>query len=445
MAQFDAALLKFITGDGAVGKAKPVTRADLPGGILGNEPEGAIALPLIARQTLYGMLWVGYRQAHTFTASENVFLSIAAGQTAVAIANAHAFDAARQRREQLAAILTSSVDPILVIDNQEAIVLLNPAAEKVFDVNADDVVGKHVDAVIVDAQPLTDLIKGTTDTAEGIEWQSTTSQAFAPRVSVILNERNERTGRVLILRDITRYKVLRENQTEFVSTVSHDLRSPLTYMNGYADMLPLVGELNDRQKGFAEKISSGIAHMTDLVDKILDASRLDPEGHYQLNREPCDIGKIVNDVASAHLQPAEKKGLALTVELTPNLPVLSVDEVMVKRALNNLTDNAIKYTPENGKITIVAGLEGNNLLLCVRDTGLGISQENQQHLFERFRRVRRREHQGVRGSGLGLYIVKRVAERHGGSAWVESEEGKGSTFIISIPLEGPNLSGGAKS
>jgi signal transduction histidine kinase len=243
------------------------------------------------------------------------------------------------------------------------------------------------------------------------------------------------------LRDITRYKNLRDNQSEFVSTVSHDLRSPLTYMHGYATMLPMVGELNDKQKGFAEKIISGIAQMTDLVDKILDASRLDPEGNYELSRDTCDVAKIVTDIVSNHSQPAEKKGLKLSVALNTALPILNLDDLMLRRALNNLVDNAIKYTPENGAITVGANVQDNNLLLTVQDTGLGISEENQKHLFERFRRVRRREHQAVKGNGLGLFIVKSVAQKHGGDAWVESKEGEGSTFAIRIPLEGANLLG----
>lgn len=400
-----------------------------------------IAYPLNARGASQGVLWVAYQNAHTLNPAERNFLAILASQTAVAIANATAFDASRRGREQLAAILTSSVDPILVVDNDETIVLLNPAAEQTFGIN--DVTGKRLSEVIADG-PILNLLRDEAPNAEGIEWQSANGQTFAPRVSDILNEQDGRTGRLLILRDITRYRNLRENQAEFVSTVSHDLRSPLTYMNGYIDMLPMVGDFTDKQRYFAEKISNGIAQMTDLIDKVLDASRLDPEGNYQLHREPCDITKLVSDVVYTHIGPAEKKGLTLTADLNAQLPVLNLDEMMVKRALNNLTDNAIKYTPAGGTIVVRALVRDNDLILCAQDNGPGISPENQKHLFERFRRVRRRDHQSVKGSGLGLYIVKRVAERHGGRAWVESVEGQGSTFFFSIPIDGPNLIG-AKS
>ncbi len=400
---------------------------------------GVVALPLTAQYRVLGVLWIAYDNPPHFGADDTTFLSIVAGQTAVAVANARAFDEARRGREHLAAILSSSADPILVVDEQESLVLLNPAAERALGVEANAAIGKPIGEVI-NAEPLVELLRGSAET-EGLEWQNELGQTFSPRVSDVLNDQNERTSRVLVLRDITRYRNLRDNQTEFVSTVSHDLRSPLTYMHGYATMLPMVGSLTEKQQGFADKIIAGIAQMTDLVDKILDASRLDPEGNYELNREPCDIAKMVSDIASSHQQPAEKKNLALSTQVDPAVPILNLDDVMLRRALNNLVDNAIKYTPEHGSVTIGAEVRDNNLVLTVSDTGLGISEENQKHLFERFRRVRRREHQAIKGNGLGLFIVKSVAQKHGGDAWIESKEGEGSTFAIRVPLEGPNLIG----
>ncbi len=442
MVRFDPIVASHVVQQGAV-EIPDLSALGQPQGALA-ELRGAlgslIALPLMAQQMSQGVLWLGYEKPRGFAPEEMTFLQIAAGQTAVAIANANAVDAARRGREQLAAILSSSADPVLVVDDQASILLLNPAAERAFGVQASAAVGKPVGDVI-DAEPLVEMLKGSTDGAEGVEWQNAAGQTFAPRMSDVCNDDGERTGRVLMLRDITRYKNLRQNQSEFVSTVSHDLRSPLTYMHGYATMLPMVGALNDKQKGFADKIVAGVAQMTDLVDKILDAGRLDPEGNYELNREACDVAKVVTDIVSNHAQPAEKKNLSLNVSVDPALPVLNLDDVMLRRALNNLVDNAIKYTPERGSITVSAVIQDNNLLLSVQDTGLGINEENRKHLFERFRRIRRREHQAVKGSGLGLFIVKSVAQRHGGDAWVDSIEGAGSTFNIKIPLEGANLVG----
>jgi len=443
-APHDEIVLRYAAANGKFESAKlsadgtPAALKPLAGAL-----HSVLIMPMMAHGAYYGAIWAAYKAEHSLEETDRNFVSILAGQTAVAVANAHAFEEARRGREQLEAILISTADPVLVIDTDETILLLNPAAESVFNVSAESAIGKRIDEVI-DAEPLLPLLKGSTEPAEIIEWQNASGRAFAPRISDIGDNQDEHIGRVLILRDITRYKNLRDNQTEFVSTVSHDLRSPLTYMNGYVDMLGMVGGLNDKQKGFTEKIATGINQMTDLVDKILDASRLDPDGNYQLNREQCDVSKVIHEVISLHSAAAEKKGLALKAEISEPLPILSLDEVMLKRALNNLTDNAIKYT-QTGSITLKATVKDNALQLSVRDTGAGISEENQKLVFERFKRVRRREHQGVKGSGLGLYIVKRVAERHDGKAWVEGKENEGSTFFIEIPIEGPNLVGGGKA
>src|SRR5262249_49334758 len=156
----------------------------------------------------------------------------------------------------------------------------------------------------------------------------------------------------------------------------------------------------EKQKGFADKILVGISQMTDLVDKILDAGRLDPEGNYQLNRETCDVAKMVSEIVEMNTQPAERKSIKLSANISPTLPILNLDSVMLRRAVNNLVDNAIKYTPENGSVTVGAKIHDNDLVLSVKDTGLGISPENLKTLFGRFIRIRRREHQGVKGSGL---------------------------------------------
>ncbi len=397
-------------------------------------------LPLIAQDERHGLLSIAYRQPHPFTDEERTFLAVAAGQTAIAIENTQTFNAVQQSQEQLAAILASTVDPVIVIDAQEAIVLLNPAAERALGVQAKTISGKPVSEVLT-AEILLDLLRNISG-VDAAEWQNENGQTYAPHVSDIKAEDQSPRGRVLILRDITRYKTLHANQNEFVSTVSHDLRSPLTYMQGYASMLPMVGELTSKQKEHVDKIISGIAQMTDLIDKILDAGRLDPEtGYYELARDACDVVKMTHDVVSTHLQAAEKKKQTLTADVDAHLPMLNLDELMLRRALNNLVDNAIKYTPEGGSVTVSAKTKEHDLILSVRDTGLGISEENAKRLFDRFRRIRRKEHQRIKGIGLGLFIVKSVAQRHGGDAWVESKEGVGSTFFIRLPMDGTNLVG----
>lgn len=244
------------------------------------------------------------------------------------------------------------------------------------------------------------------------------------------------------IRVITRHKKLSRNQSEFMRIVSHDLRSPLTSMKGFASMLEsgMVGEFNDQQAHFVDKILAGISQMTTLVDNFQDAGRYDPEtGFYEMERSPCDVSDIVRRIVETHLVPAEKQELSVTMDTADNVPVINADINMLERAITNLVDNAIKYTPNGGVIEVgVRVADGEQLLVSVKDTGYGISPENQKMLFERHVRIARKEHKRVKGSGLGLFIVRSIAQRHGGDAWVVSEEGQGSTFFIGIPLDEQN-------
>lgn len=240
---------------------------------------------------------------------------------------------------------------------------------------------------------------------------------------------------------------LTRNQYEFVRIVSHDLRSPLTSIKGFASMLEgMMGVRDDeetiRQLHFVEKILSGVAQMTLLVDNIQDAGRYDPEtGFYEMQRSPTDLYEMVRNIVKNHLVPAEKEALTLKVAASDDIPIINVDANMMERSIINLVDNAIKYTPNGGTIEVGLRRQNEDILITVHDDGYGIEEENLKNLFQRHFRIRRREHKRVKGSGLGLFIVRSVARRHGGDAFVESEVGNGSTFGIRVPLKGENLLG----
>lgn len=244
------------------------------------------------------------------------------------------------------------------------------------------------------------------------------------------------------IRLVARHEKLGRNQSEFMRIVSHDLRSPLTSIQGFASMLEAgsVGELNKQQEHFVEKILSGISQMTSLVENFQDAGRYDPEtGFYEMQRKPCDVGEIIRKIVSNHIVPAEKQELHLKTQIEEDLPIIFADSNMLERAIINLVDNAIKYTPNGREIVVKALRNGDSVHIAVKDNGLGISPENQKLLFERHVRIPRTEHKRVKGSGLGLFIVRSVARRHGGEAWVESEEGNGSTFFIKVPIGEVNM------
>ncbi|MCK4831803.1 MAG: hypothetical protein KAS81_03505, partial [Anaerolineales bacterium] len=250
--------------------------------------------------------------------------------------------------------------------------------------------------------------------------------------SPISSDDSQAMGSVAVLRDITHLKEVEEMKTEFVDTVSHDLRSPLTYMCGYATMLPMIGELSPKQKEYVGKILSSIDQMTQLIDDLLGLARIESDA--DLPVQPVQIAELVKAVANGHRTHAVSKGLALNVDVADQLPTIMGDPTLLRQAFANLIDNAIRYTPL-GEVTLRAHLGAGQVIIQVQDTGPGISQADQAHLFERFSRVKRRDSLETKGAGLGLAIVKSIIERrHGGRVWVESRLGAGSNFFVTLPI-----------
>ncbi|MBN1201328.1 MAG: GAF domain-containing protein [Anaerolineae bacterium] len=442
MAEADAQVLDLVSAHGEIEISSDDVRSNalfLPAPLV-----SLIAVPLVAHQTQHGLLWAGFSAPHTFGDAERAFLSILAGQAAIAIANARSFESARRRREWLAAVLASTPDPVLVVDRELCLQLVNPPAQALFAAPDEDVIGQPLDQVVRVPGLLALFREGDQPEApQMMEYTAENGQAYSPRVSTVETESGQMAGWVLVLRDISHFKRLNDSMSNFLSTVSHDMRSPLTFMKGYLDMLGMIGTLNDKQVEFVDKIAVGVVQMSDMVEKVLEAGKLDPvTGSYELLREPCDVVEIIEKMVIGLVEPANKKPLEFTWTIDPDIPMLNVDRAMLSSAFTNLAENAIKYTPEGGSVHVHVGISSDELLFQVTDNGYGISRENQDKLFKRNVRIHRKEWKRVKGSGLGLFIVKNVAQRHGGDAWVDSVEGEGSTFYLSIPLEGPNLVGG---
>ncbi len=400
---------------------------------LSGKMQALLALPLKQENNYYGALWLGYDQPHAFTITEINFLTTLAGQAAISIANIRSFEAAEQRRQRLAAILTSTPDAVIVTDRNERVLLLNPAAEAAFGLEAATIIGKPVAQALSNAT-LVQLLQDNRATAATDEIQIGSGRTLYASASPITGVDGDILGRVCVLRDVTHFKELDLMKSEFVATVSHDLRAPLTFMRGYATMLPMVGTLNEKQKEFGEKIILGIEQMTKLIDDLLDIGRI--EANVGLAREAVQLDEMVQTIYDALKPQAVNKGLAFTVDMPPNLPPLSGDPTLLRQAITNLMDNAIKYTPGTGSVRVNITATPDKFKLTVADTGMGIAPADQVHLFEKFFRVKQRGSTQVKGSGLGLAIVKSIVERHGGRVGVDSKIGKGSTFFMELPRNG---------
>lgn len=397
-------------------------------------PASLLAVPLRHENRFYGVMWAAYDQPRTFIESDARFMTTLAGQAALATANAHLFLNVEAGRRQLEAILHSTPDPVLVIDPQERLLLANPAAEKLLGMRAEASENQLI-ADLVQQRSLLDLLQAAPSAKESAEIVFPGGRTYLATTSSVVAE-GKPVGRVCVLRDVTHFKELDSLKSEFVATVSHDLRSPLTLMRGYATMLEMVGELNDQQQGYVRKIISGVENMSRLVNNLLDLGRI--EIGVGLQVENVSLRDILDRVMGALQLQASQKNITLKTEADPALPVtLEADQALLHQAIYNLVENSIKYTPNGGRVLVRARAVGADALFEVRDNGIGIAPSDLTHLFQKFYRGKQREARAQHGTGLGLAIVRSIAERHGGKAWVESELGKGSAFFLQTPLAQP--------
>ncbi|MCB9422730.1 MAG: PAS domain-containing protein [Ardenticatenaceae bacterium] len=390
-----------------------------------------IAIPLTSNERFQGILWLGYRQPHEFDPAERSLLHTLAGQAAVLVENARLFSTAEGGRRRLAAVLASTTEAVIVTDQTNRILLVNRAMEKVFNLNSNDIIGRPVKDVIP-APELVAALAAEGSRARNLEIPSDNGRTYYANLSDIYTTDGQEMGRVAVLHDITRLKEVDELKTEFVRTVSHDLKNPLAVMRGYTTMLPMAGEMNPGQEKYLKKIETSIDRMEHLVTDLLDLGRIEAGVGLQINE--FDVLPLLEEIAHDYWQHAHLEGLKIKVAAKPNLPTITGDRILIRQAIANLIINAIKYAPQSGEIILQAESINGEIVFGVQDFGPGIPPESQIRLFEKFYRVKQKGEERKNGSGLGLAIVKSIAERHGGRAWCHSTPGQGSTFYFSIPL-----------
>jgi two-component system phosphate regulon sensor histidine kinase PhoR len=394
-------------------------------------PEALLALPLHHENMFYGALWLAYDTPHQFGADEIRFQTTIAGQAALASANSQLFANAEIGRQRLAAFLNSTPDPVLVTDYQGRLLLANPAAWQVLGLPGESVNGKSIDSII--QQPaLLGLLKLVSEDKQSAEVELADGKIYLATASSVIVE-NQPVGRICILRDVTRFKELDTLKSEFVATVSHDLRYPLTTMRGYATMLEMVGELNEQQTGYVRKILTSVDGMNQLVTSLLDLGRIDAGVDLQLEMVP--VQEVVERVIGALQLQASQKQVVISSDISQHaIPLIEADYALLQQALHNLVENAVIYTEPRGKVAVRVEPDRDQMVFTVVDTGIGIAPVDLPRIFEKFYRGGQKEAKKRQGTGLGLAIVKSIADRHKGRVWVESQLGKGSAFHLAIPF-----------
>lgn len=392
-----------------------------------------MAVPIKIGGRAIGVLNVDYRLSdRTFGSGTLHLLSALADYAAIAIQNARLFNDIRDARGKLEAILTGTTDGILVTDSERRVVLLNEAAAGILGWQADKIADQLLDDLTL-PQELRSLFGQAVDVCADsrVEVPGKDGRTFNAHLTAVAS-----VGFVVIMQDVTYFKELESLKNEFVSTVSHDLRSPLTAIRGFVDLLEMVGPLTQQQVAFTNKIRNSVADITELITDLLDLSRIERGAEFEMT--PVDLEAIILesvDVLRGHTA-AKKQQLALS--LGSGLSPVLGNRIRLGQVVKNLVGNAIKYTPEQGYIRVSTEEHDGQILVHVQDSGIGISATDQAGLFEKFVRIKRPETEDIPGTGLGLAIARTIVEQHGGRIWVDSEVNRGSTFTFLLPVYKPS-------
>ncbi len=415
----------------AIRSGRPVLITGKPTKIAtGYLAKSLLYLPLrVADRGAIGVLGVFNRQSDRSFAERDVFLlSAVADYAAIAIENARLFETVEFERVKLEAILREAQEAVIVVDEQDKVLLCNAAARTALGLNEGDPAYRPVDEVV--AHPtLREMFsqgRGTGQVARG-EVALESGRTFNAQLTPIRG-----VGKVLVMQDITHLKELDRVKSEFVATVSHDLRTPLTVIQGYIELLPRVGPLNEQQWHFIQRAHNSIQAITELIGDLLDIGRI--EAGFDLEMAPCNLIQMIEEAIRSIQPQAQEKLQDLRWKSPGTLPLVRGNSRTLGQVMDNLLSNAVKYTQEGGWIEVSASQENGHIVVRVADNGIGIPPEEQPYIFDRFYRVESEETAGIRGTGLGLSIVKAVIEKHNGRVWVESRPGVGSTFSFVLPV-----------
>ena len=350
-------------------------------------------------------------------------------------------------RAQLLAMLTSMVEGVMVLDPKERILQVNPAWERMFGVTRAEARGRQSSDVFSHPK-LNQLVSAVLSARAGQEGEIVLSNGRCLNVeaSVAGGEQDNEACAVLVFHDITELRRLEHIRKDFVANVSHELRTPLTSIKGYVEALLDGGKDDpDTTVRFLDIILKQSDRLNLILEDLLQLSKIE-SGQVQFKQEPLHIGSVV-DRTIAMIKPlADKKQHQLRAEIGADLPLINGDQERLVQVLANLLDNAIKYTPEGGTITVSARKTArgtgrpadgprDGIELVVTDTGIGIPEKDRPRVFERFYRVDKARSRELGGTGLGLAIVKHIVEGHGGQIRVEGHVPNGSRFVVRLPAE----------
>jgi two-component system phosphate regulon sensor histidine kinase PhoR len=331
-------------------------------------------------------------------------------------------------RTRLATILDNMTDGVIMIDAEGNISLANKAAERLFNIK--EAKNKSLIEAVRDHE-VDELLKLCLRKAEtqAVQYESGLSKRYLRAIAIPIAY----SGILLLFQDLTELRNLQTTRRDVIGNISHEFRTPLAGVKAMVETLR-DGAVDDKEivGDFLTRIDNEVDRLTQLVAELTELSRIET-GKAELRKEPLNINQLVDEVIAQLSPQAERQKIAISQDFTADLPSVPADKDRVRQVIANLAHNAIKFTPAEGRITITVRALEDSLVVDIADTGIGISKEDLPRVFERF--YKGDKARAGEGTGMGLAIAKHVIEAHGGSIWVQSEEGKGSTFSFSLPFQ----------
>ncbi|MBN2388458.1 MAG: PAS domain-containing protein [Anaerolineales bacterium] len=328
---------------------------------------------------------------------------------------------------KLETIINHIEDGVVILDENRYILMINPAARRAFGLRQEeDLIGKPMLQVVSHGDLRSLLNPATSEGMPHHEIVFDDGRVLSAQYTSIPG-----VGMGITLQDISYLKQIDRLKSEFVHNVSHDLRSPLTAILGYIDLLDRVGPVNDAQREFIQRVQISVQSITALVNDLLELGRI--EAGIDGQKETIPLDTLIRDTVEDLKGMVAEKRQRLHLDIPAKVPEIRGNPIRLRQMLDNLIANAIKYTPDDGDVTVELERQEEQIILRIADTGVGIPPADQLHIFDKFYRASNVP-KGVGGSGLGLAIVKSIIDNHHGRIWVESVLDQGSTFVIVLPI-----------
>ncbi len=410
-----------------------------------------LAVPLFASSRVIGILCCLSPHSGTFNDDSARLLLTLGSQAATAIEKAMLYRTTLEDKVKIEAIINTINDGILVMDNSGMLTMANPAVRQLLGISQDDF-----------GAPVTSLFERLAypwrlrehDLSELLEQASTRAVSVRDELVVELDEQlffqvfaiplldmeGFSVGTVILLHDITDLIRLDRLKSDFISIVSHELKTPLTSIRGFVKLLAAqrVGEVNEKQRHYLEIVEKQAESLTALINDLLDLSRIE-SGVMEVRMQPISLRELLEEVVMQMRGQASEKGIGIAVSVPTDLPPVLGDHDRLRQVFFNLLDNAIKFTDEGGDVSVSVSSMDGECLVKVEDTGVGIPPSDLERIFEKFYQVESSMTRQRGGTGLGLAITKQLVKAQGGDIWARSQQGEGSTFFVKLKAcaEGP--------